>query len=204
MVLFFIFLLFAIGVALFASAGGKANAPVRQPVGGKENQPLLLRKSRLLLAEQSLELHDPVFMRARVDEVYRQPNGELIVVDTKTRGRKAVYRSDVIQLSQYGYILRKMGHPVAPFGYIRIPGAWGIAEYLRVPLMSEAELMKLFERAMEIDQGLMPPRHCSDIRKCVNCSEKNGCSRNHVELSPSGNGIGGFRAFSMASDRSPR
>lgn len=177
MLLLFIFLLFASGVALFLSAGGKTNAPARQPAGGDEHQPLLLRKSRLLFVEQSLELHDPVFMRARADEVYQQPNGELIVVDTKTRERKTVYRNDVLKLSQYGYILRKMGHRVAPFGYIRVQAPWGEVAYLRAPLMSATELMKLFERAMEIDQGLIQPRYCDDIRKCATCSEKNGCSR---------------------------
>ncbi|WP_419626368.1 PD-(D/E)XK nuclease family protein, partial [Thiolapillus sp.] len=169
------FLLVVLGIgALFAFGSNHTATPARTPDAADDNAPLLLKKSRLLLVEQTLRIQDPTPIKARVDEVYQQPNGELIIVDTKARNSSRVYMKDVIQLSLYGYILRKMGHRVSPFGYVRVQKPETV-DYLIAPLLSEAELMQWFERAKILEQGLSSPRFCEDARKCEACSERNGC-----------------------------
>ena len=53
-------------------------------------------------------------MHGRLDEAYRTPAGELLLVDTKTRERFRVYDTDVAELSTYAYICRANGHRVLP------------------------------------------------------------------------------------------
>jgi len=142
----------------------------------EEQVPLLLRASKLLLVEQWLQLKEPQLMRARVDEVYRQPSGELLVVDTKSREQLRVYRKDIVELSVYAYILRQMGHVVAPFGYLRLRRPRRV-DYVKVSLLSEHWLMGLIERARELDQGLRPPNACARTIKCRGCDMREHCTQ---------------------------
>ena len=84
-----------------------------------EKRPALLRQARLLMSEKPIRCRKPVPLHGRVDQVYHLANGELCVVDSKSRRIPRVYLSDIIQGSVYATILRANGHTVHPQGYVR-------------------------------------------------------------------------------------
>ena len=90
-----------------------------------ENRPALLRQARLLMSEKPIRCRKPVPLHGRVDQVYQLANGEVCIVDSKSRRIPRVYPSDIIQGSVYATILRANGYTVHAQGYVR--QTWGAA-----------------------------------------------------------------------------
>jgi hypothetical protein len=145
-------------------------------VGLLGKPPLLLQSAQLLMIEQKLSITDPIYLQARVDEVYQLANKQLIVLDTKSRERARIYLEDRVKLSVYAYILRQMGHVVLGWGYLRIVTPCG-TEYKRVPLLSETHLVLLYERARELDGDLRKPTTCDKPALCARCDLRAACER---------------------------
>lgn len=70
-----------------------------------ENMPVVLRRSTVVMNEHEISMSDPIKIKGRVDQVYRLPNGTLVLVDTKTRRTHRVFSSDIVQLSIYAMIM---------------------------------------------------------------------------------------------------
>lgn len=84
----------------------------------RERMPRMLRSAGLRFNET--ELQDSEGRTIRVDQVYALPNGKLVVVDTKTRRKHEVRRTDVEQLRRYRAALREVyGYAIHPTAYIR-------------------------------------------------------------------------------------
>lgn len=104
----------------------------------RENMPHILRCAYLALNER--ELIDTSGKRVRVDQVFRSWSGRLIVVDSKTRKRHAVYSSDIEQVTNYANALNKVyNQKVASFAFIRTVvhvnnGAGCSVKYIKVKL----------------------------------------------------------------------
>ncbi|CAM5563231.1 hypothetical protein [Eoetvoesiella caeni] len=85
-----------------------------------ENMPKELRRSQIVMNEQTISMLQPVALQGKVDQVYLSPAGVLILVDSKTRDRHRVYYSDIMQISMYAMILaHTTGRRVSNRGYIR-------------------------------------------------------------------------------------
>lgn len=103
-----------------------------------ESMPSILRAASLALNEQ--ELLDSEGNRIRVDQVFRTSAGKLIVLDTKTRKKHAIYSSDEKQIKKYAKALVEVyDQPVEKFAYIRtvVPvnnGAGRSIKYLKILL----------------------------------------------------------------------
>jgi len=126
-----------------------------------EAMPAELRTADLVLSECPIRTRYPLPLCGQPDQVYQALNGDLIVVDSKTRRVPRIYLHDIVQLSVYRVILRHggfppvAGRPVRPYGYIRCQ--WGGAvRYLPAPLLSETQVLALALRYLEA--RLPPPR----------------------------------------------
>ena len=171
-----------VGWLLAISSGSKQRE--RHKLLDRENMPVLLRDAKLLLLEQRLEITDPVWVSARVDEVYQITSGELAVVDTKVRKKAKVRKKDQVKLSTYSYILRQRGFPVLGWGYLRFVTQEGEI-YKRVPLLSEVLLIRLFERSKELDTQKRMPKRCGNKWRCDNCDLRRRCEKQEPGVSPS-------------------
>lgn len=87
----------------------------------EDNMPVRLMLSTLYLSEAPLSTQSPIPLHGTPDQVFLSRRGQLLLVDTKVRGRHRVDQADIIQLSVYRVILAHTqgSRPVARFGYIR-------------------------------------------------------------------------------------
>ncbi|AIJ10649.1 Hypothetical protein ETEE_p1058 (plasmid) [Edwardsiella anguillarum ET080813] len=93
--------------------------------------------------------------------MFKTKRGILIILDTKSRGAHRIYSSDIIQLSAYQLILKhQYSYPVAKYGYVRtvVEDAYGEkVRYLKVKLLSDREVIKLWQRYQDIHSGTVHP-----------------------------------------------
>lgn len=123
-----------------------------------ERMPWRLRRCKVFLNEQEIHTEGPLPMHGKSDQVLEQPNGKLIVIDTKTRARPEVFIHDIIQLSVYRYILTHgYGRKVSPHGYVRVvqtsPGRAPTVTYLKVRLLGDLALTHLWNEYTAIRNG---------------------------------------------------
>lgn len=114
----------------------------------KENMPNTLKHSTLLFNEKPLSVQTPVPLHGQVDQVFQHESGKVIPVDTKSRAKVRVYKSDVIQLSVYAVVLAEKGHQVSKYGYVRVvvPGEALHIQYVKVRLLSTDQIVSLWHR----------------------------------------------------------
>lgn len=151
-----------------------------------ERYPADLAHARLVMSEQDVYTDYPRPLTGRPDEVYRRPNGDLIPVETKTRSRVVVHAEDWVQLSVYAVLLRRSNHrqlpgtpgrrgrPVASYGYVRIVTPEGTC-WRKVALMSEADVVRLYERRIALEGGRVRPRGASRPGVCRRCTYRERC-----------------------------
>lgn len=114
----------------------------------EEGMPIEIHSGRLLLCERPIWTLYPIPLYGIPDQVYVIPDGDLLVVDTKTRPKLAISVRDAVQLSVYRAILVYTRHPllggraVRPYGYVRL--CWkGRVNYVRVQLYAVDAILTL-------------------------------------------------------------
>lgn len=138
-----------------------------------EGAPRLLCNSKLVMVEpeQDIFCDTPIQLHGRPDTVFRCSNGELVVMDTKTRESNRVFDTDILQLSVYGYIMEKgYGQKVHRYGYVRtIIGRYQPkVSYHKVHLLSAGVIEHLYGEYRAIESGEFKPE-CV----CGNCEPVN-------------------------------
>ena len=98
---------------------GKWNLPLtKYPVNPEDHIPKEL--VTLVGSELAVAAGDKM---VRIDQLYMNKYGELVITDTKTRSRDMVKETDIEQLKRYKGILTasgQYGKSVANYGYIRV------------------------------------------------------------------------------------
>lgn len=169
----------------------------RQPVGKgqfggyvaqeRQYQPGEIANGVLVLSEHYLRCDLPRRFGARVDQVYRTPDDMLVPVDTKTGYRRVVRREDLVELSVQAAVLRHSGSSpagnVATWGYVRKVAPGRNPVYLRTQLLTDRELVELYDRYWLVDGGAaaIPTR---DPANCRYCPIADTCSVSPVRTSP--------------------
>ena len=170
-------LLFAAGLAYFwlrESKRGPADA-------GEAWLPRELRGAQLAYAEQTFR--SPAHkLLARIDRTYRL-DGQLTLVELKTRARAAANPSDVIELSVQRLALQdQTGEHVSMDAIVLAQDrASGARVPIRVRLMDAESVEALTRRYREVrsgraSRGLRPARH---VRMCANCGHRAVCSQEY-------------------------
>lgn len=91
-------------------------------------RPPALRDATLAHMEKLFRVRSPVSLVARVDRAYRRPDGELVLVELKTRRSDRAYATDVIQLSAQKMALEgQTGQHVADHGFVTVQRPKGTA-----------------------------------------------------------------------------
>ena len=88
----------------------------RRASGERASRPRELANAELVYMEKLFRIREPIRLVAKVDRVYRLPEGSLVLVELKTRWRDRVLPCDIIQLSaQKLAIERQTGEAVEPY-----------------------------------------------------------------------------------------
>lgn len=131
-----------------------------------------LRTARLIHAERLFRAVGPVTITAKVDRVYRNAAGELVVLELKTRWASRAYLSDVIELSaQRVSVMVQTGEPVAGHAYVitEVPEGSKTAWH-RVELMSLGEVAELASRREAVLAGDLDARCTQSPGICRTCA----------------------------------
>lgn len=143
--------------------------------GGEE-----LLGARLYLNEETLRITAPIALSGKPDQVWRLRGGALAIVDTKRRASAMVFKSDIIQLSAYRYLLahhrKTKNEPLLPYGFIRIRGRGRKVYYRKVTLVSFEEIEALYTRAGAIRNGSISPTPKPARALCSGCGHQQRCA----------------------------
>lgn len=141
-------------------------------------RPLHLRRAQLVYAEKTFRCSTPFALAAKVDRVYRA-QGQLHLIELKTRSHRRIYQHDVIELSaQRVAIQASTGESVADTGYvlIKLPGGPRLHR-MRVRLMSEADVVNLARRREHILAGGIASCETESKGLCRKCAYAEPCGR---------------------------
>ena len=144
----------------------------------REGMPEELRTAKLVASEQHYRCQKPVALSGTPDQVYRLPEGALVLVDTKRRLRARVYDADIAQLSIYRVLLAAQkafrGQPLAAYGYVRLVTPEGVV-YRRVELWDTARVVALHRRYWALRDGRDTPTGAETAGLCRWCGHRERC-----------------------------
>lgn len=130
--------------------------------GVREGMPLELIDMTVVGAEIPLRTgrKAPARIHGKADLLLQNRNGQIVVMDTKTRNRPRTYFSDAVQISLYAYCLRHGNRPVATAdkGWIRIvERKTGKVTYKKIRLLDDATIEALYRRYLAVKSGREKP-----------------------------------------------
>ncbi|MDO8777588.1 MAG: PD-(D/E)XK nuclease family protein [Burkholderiaceae bacterium] len=142
------------------------------PRSPEEELPPELCGTRLVYAERLFRSLGPVSIMAKVDRVYRNAKGALVLVDLKTRAAHRAYRSDVIELSaQRVALMSQTREVVADHAYVLTARPDGRRTGChRVRLMEPVDLIALVERREKLLAGKAEPQPTCAPGMCQKCA----------------------------------
>lgn len=137
-----------------------------------------MRPGATVFMEKSFSIKSPIALSGRPDWVRRAEDGKtLVVYDFKTRAMHRTYKSDIIQLSVYAYILKQKGYAVSEQGVVRCMDGKGSFKDIQVKLMSSAQIENLYKRYFYIQSNPEEAEKNAHKALCLHCEHLNkGCS----------------------------
>lgn len=147
------------------------------------SRPPALRTATLAYMEEQFRIRAPIPLVARVDRAYRGSDGELVLVELKTRWNDRVYATDVIQLSVQRVALEgQTRQRVAATGFVtvQLPKGTGAPRSHRVELMDAKKVIALHRRREDIISGRITPRYADSRSACAGCAFRTRCDRPHA------------------------
>ena len=137
-----------------------------------------LRRARLVYAERLFRSVEAVSVTAKVDRVYRNAAGALVLVELKTRAANRAYWSDVIELSaQRMAVMGQTGEAVADHAYVLAERSDGRRiGWHRVRLMSRSDLITLAARRLDLRAGKIEPQPTCSPGMCAKCAFVRPCA----------------------------
>lgn len=141
--------------------------------------PQELRTAKLAYAERLFRSGGRIRISARVDRAYRDQAGQLTLVELKTRGRDAIYPSDVIELSaQRVALMAASGEAVSARAYVLVQGIDVEGRRVhRVDLLTQAQVVALAERRLTLLSGEAQARRICIQGLCDGCAFLEPCRK---------------------------
>lgn len=134
-----------------------------------------LRDATLAFVERTFRTDEHSRIVAWVDRAYRSKDGQITLVELKTRSEVRVYASDIIELSAQRLALStEPGEPVAPVAFVVVESQ-GLRTALPAGLMSAAEVKALMQRREDLLTGHLTPLPPSHPGLCRACICRTGC-----------------------------
>lgn len=130
----------------------------------------------LVTSEQYFRTRYPKPLGAQVDQVYATRDGYLVPVETKRRYRKRITNYDLIELSTQAAVLRTARpkalakYTVATWGYVRVVNELRHPSYLRVSLLDDDQLVQIYDRFWDLQNGRVQPGPAAHVGICRKCA----------------------------------
>ncbi|MFY9328525.1 MAG: PD-(D/E)XK nuclease family protein [Georgfuchsia sp.] len=135
-----------------------------------------LRTAPLIYAERLFRSVGPVSITAKVDRVYRNAMGELVLLELKTRPASRVYPSDVIELSaQRVAVMAHTQMSVAEYAYVLTEMPDRRTAWHRVELARAEAVMALVLRRNALLAGDVDARCARSVGICRTCGFRREC-----------------------------
>lgn len=142
------------------------------------SRPAALRTAKLAYMEELFRIRAPIPLVARVDRAYRGADGDLVLVELKTRWTDRAYATDVIQLSAQKMALeRQTRRRVAAHGFVTVAISKDVQRSHRVELLDSSRLVALFRRREDIISGRIAPTYAGSRSACSGCAFRTECDR---------------------------
>lgn len=144
------------------------------------SRPGELAGASLLYVEKEFRIRGPIPLVARVDRAYRAADGEIVLVELKTRWRDRPYLTDVIQLSAEKMAIEgQTGLQVAEQAFVSVQRSARYASHRshKVQLMPPSEIVALHRRREDVIAGRVAPRHARSAHACKGCAFRARCDR---------------------------
>lgn len=164
------------GCVACVMAAGAAELIVRRRFGQVDQwMPEALKNHTLAYVEQTFRSGGHRTVIARVDRAYRRRNGQIVLVEFKTRQADRVHPSDIIELSAQRVALEgETGETVAGIGWVVVE--WGSRRTAhRVILMSPQAVSDLAWRRDALLWGTASPRYPATPGVCASCAYRRRC-----------------------------
>lgn len=135
-----------------------------------------LRTAPLIYAERLFRSIGPVLITAKVDRVYQNAAGELVLLELKTRPTNRVYSSDVIELSaQRVAVMANTQMSVAEYAYVLTEMPDRRTAWHRVELVRAEAVMALALRRNALLAGDVDARCARSVGICRTCGFRREC-----------------------------
>ena len=170
----------AIGSAALALLLALAWRAYMKDASERAARPMALAQAELVYMETLFRIHEPLRLVAKVDRVYRLPDGILVLVELKTRWRDRPYLTDVIQLSaQRLAIEAQTGEVVAAYAFVSVlrPGRLGRLRSHRVSLLDADAVVRLHRRREAVLAMQVRPVYATSDAVCRGCALRSKCDR---------------------------
>ena len=129
-------------------------------------------REKVWCREKTFSIRKPFPLIGAPDLVWQEKGGVLTIHDLKTRKKPVVHLSDKIQISLYKLLVEKAtGRAVRNYGVVRIRNESGDRQ-IRIPLLEEEELLKLYERYWDLADGKEQASCAPNPRFCDSCGFK--------------------------------
>jgi CRISPR-associated exonuclease Cas4 len=146
----------------------------------RASRPAELRDATLVYMEHAFRTDRPFRLIARLDRAYRIANGDLVLVELKTRWHAQPRATDIIQLSaQRLAIEMATGQRVAPYAFVTVenPDRPTLRLHLRVQLLDRVDIEALAHRRHAILAGQVSADFASSLQGCARCAFRSVCQR---------------------------
>ena len=135
--------------------------------------PRELRDAKLVMTETGLGSQWPQVW-GQIDCAYQLPGGAIVPVEFKTRRDFGVRAGDKVQLSLYGWLLRKNGYTTHDHGYVVIQHKSGKRKWRPVELADDTQCLAWIKRYEGLMSGEISPSRINDGR-CKLCGHYREC-----------------------------
>lgn len=146
----------------------------------RASRPRDLMNAELAYMEKQFRIRDPIPLVARIDRAYRLRNGNLVLVELKTRWVNRVYHSDIVELSAQKFALENQtGESVESYAFVTLLRPTRRRHWMshRVTLLSAGQLLALARRREEILARRLAPTYAMSVRACTGCAFRSQCDR---------------------------
>lgn len=145
----------------------------------RRSRPRELRDAEVWYIEKRFSIRRPVRLFAQIDRAYRTPDGELVLVELKTRWG-GPQLSDIIQLSAQRLTIEvQTGQPVARHGFVTIqrPNDQRSLRSHRVQLWDGPQIEALARRREAVLDGRVHARYAPHADACRRCPYRSECGQ---------------------------
>lgn len=173
-ILVFVVVLAAILRLAFDSLQRRTTGPVEE-----DWLPQELRTAKLAYSEQEFVIDRPIKHVARIDRAYEKADGQLVLIEFKTRPKATTYMSDVVELSAQKLAMTEAtGALVSERAFVvTIHPETNVKQAISVRLMNADQIVSRHNRIIALKSHAAAPVQTRIVRLCLQCGHRTRCPK---------------------------